>query len=118
MEKGIVSKSTDETRKSRQQVNRKAKLEKALAFERDKIAMVYDFSEDVPGVQAMAVSQKLAPLHEALIAAVEALEFYHDESYSLREGYVIAAKDGLCDYASGKTATDALSKIDKVLGEM
>lgn len=89
---------------------RKDKLEKALATPEN----LYNYPwQD----GAEWESKRLAPLHSALLDAIEALEFYQDESYSLREGYVIAAKDGLCDYASGKTATEALAKIDKVLGE-
>lgn len=81
--------------------NRKAKLEKALKVKRDLFV-----ADDSPGVRAMRVNNKLAQLHEALLAAVEALE-------------VQSACDD--DGAGGfytDAANEALSKIDKALEEM
>lgn len=112
-------------------MTRKAKLEKALAFDRwffDKNAILYN--NDVINDAEKHHEKQLATLHEALVAAVEALEFYGDkENYgsddtSRRTGnkcFDIVLFDfergDKKDYA-GSRARYTLSKIDKALGEI
>lgn len=77
-------------------MNRKTKLEKALAF--DKFAgMKNDYVEG-----RQFENRRLAPLHAALLEAMEALEFAYN--YSNDRGVFNKAKG-------------ALAKIDKVLEE-
>ena len=70
-----------------------------------------------------------APLHEALLAAVEALEFYGNKNNWNRDvnGWrhdmiqTDLDDESLTDWNgrfSGKRGREALSKIDKVLGEI
>lgn len=72
--------------------DRKAKLEKALKVKRDLFV-----ADDSPGVRAMRVNNELAPLHAALLGAVEALEYLKDDSQY------------------GEYANEALAKIDEAL---
>ena len=91
-------------------MNRKAKLEKALAFNRwffNENTILYN--NDVINDAERHHKNCLSPLHEALIAAVEALEmgaFHHPACgwYDRKE----------CHCANSK-CKEALSKIDKVL---
>lgn len=79
--------------------NRKAKLEKALApslassLPNDTIR----FADMAWGIQCHA--DRLAPLHAALLEAVEVLEYLEDDSQY------------------GEYVKKALAKLDKVLGE-
>lgn len=79
-------------------MNHKAKLEKALAFDEPEVVDAFTETVTLGGRKENA---RLAPLHEALVAAVEALEFYASE-----------------DSQYGEQARSALSKIDKALGDM
>lgn len=76
--------------------NRKAKLEKALApsLPNDTIR----FADMAWGIQSHA--DRLAPLHAALLEAVEALEYLEDDSQF------------------GEYVEEALAKLDKALKEM
>lgn len=78
-------------------MTRKAKLEKALAnYNSDDMFSV----ENYKGAQIE--NARLAPLHEALIEAVDALEYYNIANYELRE----------------LEAEKALFKLDKALEGM
>lgn len=89
--------------------NRKAKLEKALAFNRwffNENTILYN--NDVINDAERHHKNCLAPLHEALVAAVEALiEVRHTAANDpeIRAGYLF------------KISNEALSKIDKALGD-
>lgn len=77
-------------------MNRKAKLEKALAFEYIQSMGSNDYERGLnDGVELENV--RLAPLHAALIEAVEALEYLKDDSQY------------------GEYANEALAKIDEAL---
>lgn len=89
---------------------RKAKLEKALAFKADdtvksEASILYEQGRKNE-------NRRLAPLHAALLEAVEALEMgaFHHPSCGWYDG-----KD--CHCANSK-CKEALSKIDKVLGDV
>lgn len=96
-------------------LDRKAKLEKALAFD-EFAGMKNDY---VDGRQFE--NSRLAPLHAALIQAVEALEFYGnidnwiDDKFRPRED--VELSNSQWNDPSGKKAREALAKIDKALGE-
>lgn len=105
-------------------MNRKAKLEKALAnYDSDSMFTV----ENYKGAQIE--NERLAPLHAVLLDAVEALEFYGNKNNWNRDvnGWrhdmiqTDLDDESLTDWNgrfSGKRGREALSKIDKVLGEM
>lgn len=88
-------------------MTRKAKLEKALKFDRQ-----FFMPDDTPSVQAMRVNIKLAPLHAALIEAIENLEdiqaWCRDRDVSNSIVYAVCLS----------RSTDALYKLDKALKEM
>lgn len=101
-------------------MNRKAKLEKALAIQKlnpSRLSRQFNQGKE-------AENSRLAPLHEALLAAVEALEFYGSFSNWIEEriaahdldnnrgGAFVGPREG------GKQAREALSKIDKVLADL
>ena len=88
-------------------LDRKAKLEKALAnYDSDSMFTV----ENYKGAQIE--NERLAPLHAALIEAIENLE---DIQAWCRDR---SATDGTI-YAIGLSrSTEALAKIDKALGDV
>lgn len=112
-------------------MTRKAKLEKVLAFD-EFAGMKNDYVEGRQFENA-----RLAPLHAALIEAVEALEFYSNpnnwadvwcDEFVEREGDVAARidyedcerltdGDGVYFGPAGHTAREALSKLDKALDQ-
>lgn len=101
--------------------NRKTKLEKALAFDDTRLQtsneVVARGKLNPPNANA-----RLAPLHAALIEAVEALEFYGnidnwiDDKFRPRED--VELSNSLWNDPSGKKAREALAKIDEVLEGM
>jgi len=99
-------------------MNRKTKLEKALApsLPNDTIR----FADMAWGIQCHA--DRLAPLHAALLEAVEALEFYGnidnwiDDKFRPRED--VELSNSQWNDPSGKKARKALAKIDKALEGM
>jgi len=118
-------------------MTRKAKLEKALAFDDTRLQtsneVVARGKLNPPNANA-----RLAPLHAALIEAVEALEFYSNpnnwadvwcDEFVEREGDVAARidyedcerltdGDGVYFGPAGQTAREDLAKLDKALEGM
>lgn len=106
--------------------DRKTKLEKAMAFDDTRLQT----SNEVVARGKLSppnANSRLAPLHAALIEAVEALEFYRDEenwSYSnsqtcpaMIQGEDIINREGNPNrFAGGLKAKEALAKIDEALG--
>lgn len=114
-------------------MTRKTKLEKALATRE----VPYDYAEDFcEGMNHHA--EYLLPLHEALVEAVEALEFYSNpnnwadvwcDEFVEREGDVAARidyedcerltdGDGVYFGPAGHTAREALAKLDKAIDSL
>lgn len=101
-------------------MTRKAKLEKALAFD-EFAGMKNDYVEG-----RIFENARLAPLHEALVAAVEALkelQLGHVHEPLAENIRVLGDTYGWCYSCNTKVsfepgiAEEALAKIDKVLGE-
>lgn len=115
--------------------NRKAKLEKALAFDDEKAAkkaiegQQIFYNQDTLKFREAAQweNERLAPLHAALIEAVAALEelqLGHSHKSGDEHLRLLGDNYGWCSFCQTKVnfghgvAEEALSKIDKVLGEM
>ena len=104
-------------------MNRKAKLEKALAIQKlnpSRLSRQFNQGKE-------AENSRLEPLHEALVAAVEALEelqLGHSHKSGDEHLRLLGDNYGWCSHCQTKVsfgpgiAEEALSKIDKVLGEM